>query len=83
MAEGPDSLTLGMLHQVDGKVDTLLDCVHDLTARVGSLEDQMVGMRSDLVELRHGMDKFDQCLQRIERRLDLYDPDARAQRPVL
>ena len=80
MAEEPDNLVLRMLRQVDGKLDTLVDRVHDLTARAASVVDQLVAMRADtsalrgdFVRLEHRMDKFDQLLQRIERRLDLIE----------
>ena len=81
MAEEPDNLVLRMLRQVDGKLDTLVDRVHDLTARVASVVvDQLVAMRADTSALRgdfarleHCMDKFDQRLRRIERRLDLIE----------
>ena len=37
--------TLSLLHQIDTKVDRVGERLDDLTARVGSLEDQMVSLR--------------------------------------
>jgi predicted nuclease with TOPRIM domain len=71
MADEPDNLTLRMLRSIGEKQDTILDRLLDLTARVSSVEDQLVGIRTDLVRLEHRMDHFDQRLERIERRLNL------------
>jgi hypothetical protein len=73
MADEPDNLTLRMLRPVDAKLDTILDRLHDLTARTSSVEDQLVGLRTDFVRLEHRVDRFDERLARIERRLDLIE----------
>jgi archaellum component FlaC len=73
MVDEPDNLILRMLRQVDTKLDTLMERMHDLTARVGSVEDQLSGLRADFVRLEHRLDRFDERLQRIERRLDLIE----------
>jgi predicted nuclease with TOPRIM domain len=73
MADEPDNLTLRMLRQIDAKLDTILDRLHDLTARTSSVEDQLVGLRTDFVRLEHRVDRFDERLARIERRLDLIE----------
>jgi predicted nuclease with TOPRIM domain len=62
-----------MLRQIDAKLDTILDRLHDLTARTSSVEDQLVGLRTDFVRLEHRVDRFDERLARIERRLDLIE----------
>jgi predicted nucleic acid-binding Zn-ribbon protein len=80
MVDEPENLTLRMLRQIDAKLDIVMERLHDLTARVASVEDQLVilrsdvsGLRSDFVRLEHRMDRFDERLQRIERRLDLIE----------
>jgi chromosome segregation ATPase len=73
MADEPENLTLRALRQVDTKLDTILDRIHDLTARMSSVEDQLVGLRTDFVRLEHRVDRFDERLARIERRLDLIE----------
>jgi hypothetical protein len=72
MAEEPENLTLRVLRQVDAKLDTVVDRLHDLTARVGSIEDQFIilrsemsGLRADFVRIEHRMDRFDERLQRM------------------
>ena len=52
MAEEPDNLTLRMLRQIDGKLDTVIGKVQDLIATVSSIEDQFVGLRSEISALR-------------------------------
>jgi chromosome segregation ATPase len=66
MADEPENVTLRMLRQIDAKLDTLLERMLDLTARVASVEDQLVsiktdisGLRSDFVRLEHRMRRFD------------------------
>jgi hypothetical protein len=48
MADEPENLALRMLRQVDAKLDIVMERLHDLTARVGSVEDQLVILRSDV-----------------------------------
>jgi chromosome segregation ATPase len=62
-----------MLRQVDDKLDTLMERFLEMTSRMGSLEDQIVGMRTDVVRLEHRMDNFDKRLVRIERQLNLIE----------
>jgi hypothetical protein len=52
MADEPENLTLRMLPQVDAKLDTLLERMLDLTARVASVEDQLVSVKTDISGLR-------------------------------
>ncbi len=66
MAEEPESLTLRMLRSLDAKLDTVMEWLQDLTARVASVEDQLVavrndisGLRRDFVRLEHRIDRFD------------------------
>ena len=71
MADEPENLTLRMMRSLDEKLDTIPDRLHDLTARVSLVKDQLAGMRTDLVRLEHRIDHFEQRLIPIERRLDL------------
>jgi hypothetical protein len=72
MPDEPDNLTLRMLRQMDGKLDTVMDRVQGMTSRIASIEDQLVGvrtelggLRADVVRLEHRMDNFDTRLLRI------------------
>ena len=69
MAEEPENLMLVMLRRIDGKLDRVIDDVHDLKVRVTAVEEGLAGVqrRIDRVETR---------LDRIERRLDLVEPPA-------
>jgi hypothetical protein len=73
MADEPENLTLRMLRQLDAKLDAILDCLNEFTARRSSAEDQPVGPRTDFVRLEHRVNRFDERLARIERRLDLIE----------
>ena len=64
MADEPENLTLRMFRQVDAKLDPILDRIHDLTARMSSVEDQLVGLRTDFVRLEHRVDRFDEHAHR-------------------
>ncbi len=66
MVDEPENLALRMLRQVDAKLDTIMERLHDLTARTASLEDQFAVMKSDLALMRGD-------LARIEHRMDGLD----------
>lgn len=59
--------------RTDEKLDRLLEAVGTVTARLASLENQVVALRQDFVRLEHRVDGFDGRLSRIERRLELKD----------
>jgi len=69
---GPDNLVLTMLRRMDQKLDRIDQRFDDLTARVGSREEQIAGLRKDFVQLQH-VDHFDERLKRVEKRLDLIE----------
>lgn len=71
MAETTDSLVLEYLRRLSADVGLLRDGFQDMRARFGSLEEQVAGLRRDVVRLEHRIDQFDDRLRRIERRLDL------------
>ena len=66
MSEGPDNLVLQILRRVDQNVDRLRDDMRDLKIPVSGIEENMV-----VVQRR--LDRFDDRLERIERRFDLID----------
>jgi hypothetical protein len=59
MADEPETPTLRMLRQIDAKLDTMLERINDLTARVASLEDQFSIMKSDLALMRADIARID------------------------
>ena len=60
---------------INENLNRVLDRLEPLTVRVGSMEEQVVGVRRDVVELRAHFvrleHRFDSLDSRIERRLDL------------
>ena len=80
MAEKPDSLILQYLRRFDARLARLEDDMQDVKVRLGSIESQIVGLhtemshvRGDVVHVLHRLDKTDERLLRIERRLDLVE----------
>jgi hypothetical protein len=71
MADEPENLILRMLRALDTKSDMVMERLHDLTGRVGSIE--LSGLPTDFVRLEHRMDRLGERLLRIERRLDLIE----------
>ena len=69
--EGPDSLVLRYLRGIDRKLDRLVEDMHDVKLRLGSVEEEVAGLRRDFVRMQHTLDRHGERLDRIERRLDL------------
>ena len=81
MADEPENVVLRCLRNIDAKVDALVVDMREVKARLGSVEKQVAGLRvdfadlrADLVRVEHRIDRADERLARIERRLDLHDP---------
>jgi len=66
MAETPDNLVLEILRRMDGKVDRVIEDLHDLKAR-------MTGVETALAGVQRRIDRVEDRLDRIERRLELAD----------
>lgn len=64
MSDGPDSLVLRFMRQVDAKLDRVIDDLGDIKVRVTNVEE-------NLVALNRRADRMDLRIERIERRLDL------------
>ncbi len=64
MSDGPDSLVLRFMRQVDAKLDRVIDDLADIKVRVTNVEE-------NLVALNRRVDRMDLRIERIERRLDL------------
>ena len=69
--------------RVEAKLERILQAIETLTARAGSLEEQMSLERKevrpiceDLVRLEHQIDRLNARLDHIEMRLDLINPPA-------
>ena len=66
MADEPDNLVLQLLRRVEGKVDRVIDDIHDLKVRLTAVEEALAGVNRRL-------DRLETRVDRIERRLDLSD----------
>jgi hypothetical protein len=73
VAEELENHALRMLEQIDAKLDAILGYPHEFATRKSSVKDQFVGSRADFARLKHTMNRFDDRLIRIERRLDLIE----------
>ncbi len=69
MSDGPGSIVLRFMHQVDAKLDRVIDDLADIKVRVTNVEE-------NLVALNHRVDRIDLRIERIERRLDLTESPA-------
>jgi hypothetical protein len=73
MTDAPDNLVLQYLRRFDERQTRFQDGLQDLKVRMGSIEQQLTTLRTDVTHVLHLMDRMDECLLRIERRLDLVD----------
>ena len=65
-AEAPDKSVPGYLHEINRKMDRLLDDVHDIKMRMTSVEE-------GLARVNRRLDRLDGRVECIERRLDLVE----------
>ena len=66
MSDQPDNLILVLLRRMDEKLDRLGDDMHDIKVRTTNVE-------SGVAALNRRMDRFEDRLERIERRLDIVE----------
>ncbi len=73
MAEEVDNIILEHLRHIRGRVDVTAEDVRDLKIRTTNLEESTA---TGMAGIHRRMDRFDDRLERIERRLDLVDEPA-------
>ncbi|WP_419825506.1 hypothetical protein [Sphingomonas sp.] len=71
MSDNLESLTLEVLRRIDRRLDNIEGDIHDLKMRVTALDEHTAGMLISLSGINNRMDRFDEHLARVERRLDL------------
>jgi len=69
MADEPDNLVLVLLRRMDTKIDRLIDDVHELKVRMTAVETNLAGVQRRI-------DRLEDRVEHIERRLDLVGPAA-------
>jgi hypothetical protein len=78
MAEDPESLVLVILRRLDGKVDEIALDIRDLKHRLSTLEIGVANLAateaSHYANLALRVDRIEDRIGRIERRLDLVEP---------
>jgi phage shock protein A len=73
VADEPDSIVLQFLRRMDQRLDRIEQRTEELIGRAGSVEDQLSGLRADVVRLEHRIDGLDKRMARVERRFDLVE----------
>lgn len=73
MSDEPDNIVLRYLRRIDERLDRVDTSLQNLIARIGSVEEQVSGLRKDFVRLAVPFDQMDDRMKRMERRLDLTD----------
>jgi hypothetical protein len=71
MADEPVNLILEFVRRIDRRLENVETVAVDIRARLHPLGEQVALMRQDIVRIDHRMDRFDEHLQRIEKRLEL------------
>jgi hypothetical protein len=81
MADETANLVLEHLRAIRGDLALLREGQAEIALRLGSVEQQLVGLRRDIVDLRadfvrleHRIDRMETRVEHIERRLGLVDP---------
>ena len=78
MAEDPESLVLVMLRRLDGKMDDMALDIRDIKQRLTTLEIGVANLAateaSHYANLALRVDRVEDRIGRIERRLDLVEP---------
>jgi hypothetical protein len=73
MVEKVENLILERLRRIDDRLATIEGDMSDVKTRITALDEQMHGVMTSIVGLNSRMDRFDERLGRVERRLDLKD----------
>lgn len=73
MTDNVESLMLEMLRRIDTRLSSMEGDMHDIKLRMSTVEDHLGTVIVSIGGLNHRMDRFDERLTRVERRLDLSD----------
>ena len=73
MAEEPESLILQMLRDMRASLSRIENDVGDLKLRMSAVEMHLAAQQAEIAGLNKRMDRFDERLGRVERRLELVE----------
>ena len=73
MADDVASLTYELLKRVNARLERMEDDVSDIKSRLSAVEAAVAQHSVQFAALNARMDRFDERMKRIERRLDLTD----------
>ena len=73
MTDEIGNLILERLRRMDNRLANVESDMHDLKLRMSGVEDHLATVIVSITGLNHRMDRFDERLGRVERRLDLSD----------
>ena len=73
MSDEPEKLVLRYLRRLDERMEAVQGEIRDAKNRLGSLESQVSLLHTDIVHVHHRLDRMDDRLTRIEKRIDLID----------
>ena len=71
MSDQPDNLVLVYLRRIDERLERMEADIQDMKRRITALEQSQANLHADYAGVQLRMDRFDERLARIERRLDL------------
>ena len=71
MSDEPDNLILVYLRRIDARLERMESDLVDIKRRVTALEESQGRLHLDYAGVQLRMDRFEERLARIERRLDL------------
>ena len=73
MTENVENLILERLRRIDDRLGDIQGDLQDVKIRLTAGEEHMLSIQTSLVGLNSRMDRFDERLSRVERRMDLKD----------
>lgn len=73
MTSNVENLILERLRRMDEKLDDIRGDAQDLKIRMTAVEEHLLSIQTSIHGLNQRMDRFDERLSRVERRLDLKD----------
>ena len=71
MSEGPDNLVLQILRRIEARLGRVEECLDTVVENVRDMSVRLFHVERNQTGLQRRQDRFDQRVERMERRLDL------------